>query len=458
MLPIRAAGLFFAMLPALSVWAWSGPEHVNIGSNAYNRACGIARSLYSNSTDADVASRLHVACKAVGDSAPVPSRSPMFSYSDLAGDWSMLAGDHIMSPDQLTASRLGGQVGGYRRMARSAIDNVEHFHPDSFRAWRDNHGMALELAARASTASGISLDKRFEGALAAEAFAQHYLQDSFAAGHMGFNRLTSSNAATLNYHRRMSRKGRCVANEEGEAWFTFGDGYLDERDEAAEHVINAAALSFIDFLEAFIIGRVNSSGHQKVAAKFPATFSDSMKSAADCRYAVGWPTLKAVKMPAPGVSAFEIFIASDQSLYAPAGYAVMLGLNFDVRLPIKVGFNVNPTRVFAYVGTTLRDTGPNDVWVDGGLGWQVGTSVRGFLTHELGGALTVVYSPGDNGDAANGCECEEYYSSYTDYSGRLFYGVRMEAGPVYIRLQAGAAYSYGNVGPHLSAGFGFVIR
>ena len=191
MLQIRAVGLIFAMLPALSLWAWNGPEHVHIGSNAYNRACHIARSLYSNSSDADVASRLRVACKTVGDSAPAPSRSPAFSYADLAGDWSMLAADHVMSPAQLTASRLGGRVGGYRRMARIAIDNVEHFHPDSFGAWRDNHGMALELAAKASAASGIPLDKSFEGALAAEAFAQHYLQDSFAAGHMGFNRLTS---------------------------------------------------------------------------------------------------------------------------------------------------------------------------------------------------------------------------------------------------------------------------
>jgi hypothetical protein len=440
-----AFGLVFATLPALSLRAWNGLEHEKIGTTAFGRACTEARSLYSTSTEAEVANRLGLACRAVGESSP--PGSAVFTYSDRAGFWSKMAADHVTSPEQLTESRLGSRVGNRKQMARIAIDNVEHFHPDSFNSWRDFHKKALQKATSASSGSGITLSELFEGALAAESFAQHYLQDSFAAGHMGFNRAASSNAATLSYHRRMSRKGRCVANKDGEAWFTHGDGYLNASDRSGEHVIEASAASYFDFLEAFIGGRPNSSGYQKVEAKFPATFNSDVRTAMDCEYAPGWPTLETVYPPAPGVSAFETFIVSDRSFDPPTGYGIMLGLNVDLRSPIKTGFSESPTRLFGYVGSTLRETGLRDFWVDGGLGIQVGTSARGFLTHELGAGVTVVYSPGD-----------ENYPFYYDASGRLFYGVRVEAGPIYIRLQTGAAYSYGHVGSHFSAGLGVVIR
>jgi hypothetical protein len=58
------------------------------------------------------------------------------------------------------------------------------------------------------------------------AFADHYLQDSYASGHMGFNRRASSAAAAKVFHDYWNRRGRVVSNRAGARWLAYGDGRL----------------------------------------------------------------------------------------------------------------------------------------------------------------------------------------------------------------------------------------
>ena len=89
------------------------------------------------------------------------------------------------------------------------------------------------------------------------AFADHVLQDSFAAGHMGFNRRASSASAAKRFHDVWNVRGRVVFDRNGASWTTYGDGKLDDAENAAgrRHVIDAATLSVKDVLLTFVLGR-----------------------------------------------------------------------------------------------------------------------------------------------------------------------------------------------------------
>jgi hypothetical protein len=124
----------------------------------------------------------------------------------------------------------------------------------------------------------------------------------------------------------------------------------------------------------------------------------------------------------------------------------MIGVSLDLGAPITIGYRAIHTRFFYSVGGTVEQLGPREFWLDWGLAAEIGASARGTLTHEVGAAQSFVYSPHN-----------AHWYSYRDSSLRVFYGMRIEAGPVYVRLQTGAAYN-GRVGPHISAGVGWVRR
>ncbi|UGQ10439.1 DUF4157 domain-containing protein [Yinghuangia sp. ASG 101] len=63
--------------------------------------------------------------------------------------------------------------------------NVAHFAPHSWYRWAHYHHLALGFAAEASLASGREKDGLATLAELNEGYAQHFLQDSFAAGHLG---------------------------------------------------------------------------------------------------------------------------------------------------------------------------------------------------------------------------------------------------------------------------------
>src|SRR6266481_53146 len=103
-----------------------------------------------------------------------------------------------------------------------ALRNWGHFQPDS----RDRAQRAEERSF-----NGATLREQFM----AHAFAMHYLEDSFAAGHNGLPRRRdpkNSNQLRLRqdyahaYHDDMNKAGEFLMTRDLDPWFSFGDGKL----------------------------------------------------------------------------------------------------------------------------------------------------------------------------------------------------------------------------------------
>jgi hypothetical protein len=287
----------------------------------------------------------------------------------------------------------------------------------------------------------------FEAALAIEAFAQHYLQDSFASGHMGFNRVASSNASALVYHDHWSQRGRCVANQKNEAWYTYGDGYLAGSSDTQVHVISAAANSLFDFLRAFIDGRVDAMQWQVIWAEFPSTFKDSISSPSSCTPGQGWPSLRSVSLPAETAQTYEISTVTDSSIYRPTARGLMFVASRELGLPIPIGYRTLQTRIFGGIGLTTHQLGGHALLVDFGEVVHVGSSFHGSVTHELGFGEMFYYM-----------QASRHYKSYRNNSVRLLYAGNVEIGKVFVRLQTGFARGYGTWGPHIALSVGVVRK
>ena len=127
----------------------------------------------------------------------------------------------------------------------------------STQSWADYHGKAIDeaLAGARGRWAGTTV-RRFQLALQESAFANHFLQDSFAAGHMGFNRTASSAAASKSFHDAWNDRGRIVSDRNGDRWVTFGDGWLNrpENEGGRRHVQAAATMSVRNVLRAFVLG------------------------------------------------------------------------------------------------------------------------------------------------------------------------------------------------------------
>jgi hypothetical protein len=433
------------LLFVTNLWAWNGNEHITIGSEAYYLACKSVLKNHEAATG-EIANRKELACRAIA--LPVSDGAfglrEGYAYDALAGEWSALAADHTRSADELTQVALGDVVADYRLFTMMAVSNYRHFHPASVTSWRAEHLKSLQAAAAAARSAGIERIEGFEKALAIQAFAQHYLQDSFSAGHMGFNRVASSNAAALAYHNAASRTGRCVENLNGVAWFTYGDDHLNDSDEGKQHVITAAELSMLDFLETFVTGDASETRWQNVWLELPSHIKDDLPTAgAKCSGPSTFRSLRSVSQPAEAAVTMDIMLASDASLYRPAMQGLLVGASRDFIYTIPLGYRVIQNRIYGLVGATTKQLGPRAILADFGYLWHVGTTNRGVLTHEVGFGEHLYW-------ATRG--------GYRSASLRGLYAINIEAGRIYLRFQAGAAYSVGRWGPHLSTGIGWVHR
>ena len=113
-------------------------------------------------------------------------------FSGLAGNKISIAGIGPKATDDLgdlweTESMLKGgkgetglddSIGASATLGRNAC----HFPPESWLRWREHHNKARTLIASATDSD--SLDRLANEAIATNAFGEHYLQDSFAAGHL----------------------------------------------------------------------------------------------------------------------------------------------------------------------------------------------------------------------------------------------------------------------------------
>jgi hypothetical protein len=364
------------------------------------------------------------------------------------GEWSALAADHTETPEQLTSIRLSDMVVDYGLFTRIVTTNYRHFQPSSMISWRADHAKALELAVAAAKLAGIAATEQFESALATESFAQHYLQDSFAAGHMAFNRVASSNAAALTYHDQMSKQGRCVANERDEQWYTYGDNYLDRSPTGKDHVIAAAYISFYDVIEAFVTGEQHSENARLVWTKAPAFVDESITTPQMCGKTPNyyWKPLRSINRPAESVLTFEMASVVDSSIYRPAPRAITIGLSQDFIYTIPIGYRQIENRIFINVGTTVSQIGARSYIGQYGYVWHFATSLHGTLTHEVGFGQVYFNKPRD-----------DQYSAYHNWSSHLLYAMNVEMGRVYLRFIIGPAWDpYGNSGVHASVGVGYV--
>jgi hypothetical protein len=126
----------------------------------------------------------------------------------------------------------------------------------STRSWADYHSRAIEAALVATRADGLETLRQFQLAIQESAFADHFLHDSFAAGHMGFNRTASSAAASKSFHDAWNARGRIVIDRNRYRWVTFGDGRLNrpENEDSRRHAQDAATMSVRNVLRVFVFG------------------------------------------------------------------------------------------------------------------------------------------------------------------------------------------------------------
>lgn len=145
---------------------------------------------------------------------------------------------------QLNKLTCGGSIisafipyGTYLRLAQV---NYDHFVPDSLIAYKAGHRYALETALKGFTRQREGnideANKLLELAYAQNAFANHYLTDSFSAGHMRTPRRAIAENIFLPavlkllianlMHDEDNKHGLNVVNAEGTSWVAYGDGYL----------------------------------------------------------------------------------------------------------------------------------------------------------------------------------------------------------------------------------------
>lgn len=99
------------------------------------------------------------------------------------GEFNEVAGDYAKTPSDI---QKGGSEGllNKLKMIWIAATNVNHFYPMAGREWANHHTKAMAMAMESQKMKNpAARDGIMEAALKEEAFACHFLQDSYASGH-----------------------------------------------------------------------------------------------------------------------------------------------------------------------------------------------------------------------------------------------------------------------------------
>lgn len=397
-----------------NVSAWSGREHRALGTEAYLAAC--ERVAARKGQDAATQLRYEIAC------------GNLEVTSFLYGQGNSVGGDWVSQPNELLSAAGSAIVTTKPNYWRLALTNSAHFHPLATREWRDFHKQAIADALAASQLQGVEQIERFEQAFAESAFGDHFLQDSFASGHMGFNRPGSSASAAKGYHDEWTRRGRRVANRKGESWFTLGDGRLDNpaNRDSRRRVLAACTESVYAVLVAFVVGERDPQPDYAVWSEVAYTIEDEELLPAVESLFGGSETLRrprmlpllAVKRPAvkDGVlaawsSVTTVFGDGDHHV---TGLVVVGG---DLVVPL-IG-----TRIEAGIGVALEQgVGHPQLGGEASLVRPVGLSHDGLFSHEVDAGVALVIG----GDV--------------DVIVRAGYRVNVEAGDWLLRPEVGPAY------------------
>ncbi len=155
-----------------------------------------------------------------------------------------------------------------------AVKNFDHFGDDAVTTYRTGHARAIDEARaaydmRRQGGGNDAANDRFELALAMNAFADHFLTDLFAAGHLrvprravakDFDLEGHASAIARHQHIEENHFGLFVRNRKGRCWKCFGDTHLETMQgyENRMMVANAVQISVNEVWEAYRTGHVTT--------------------------------------------------------------------------------------------------------------------------------------------------------------------------------------------------------
>ncbi|KTD06416.1 phospholipase C [Legionella gratiana] len=134
--------------------------------------------------------------------------------------------------------------------------NFDHYQPDSLIAYEIGHQVALDTAIlgyqQKIKGNVIKAEQLLELAYAQNAFANHFLSDSFASGHIRTPRREIEKQVFLPsilnlllanlMHDEDNRLGVNVVNQEGTFWTAYGDNYLFKEEAEVQRIILLQAM------------------------------------------------------------------------------------------------------------------------------------------------------------------------------------------------------------------------
>jgi hypothetical protein len=306
---VRSARMVLASgLASLLTWlvppsarAWDYHEHFEIGRESYRCACAWlwaesdpTRALPHVLAECPLATNqsskylqdekaLETTAKSLVDDL-VCAPEAVDAYIERYGQATALAGDHLAGPADFESLEGQRDTVSFVTYALRAVEDADHFHPIAPLKWRDEHLNALDLAEtanrhlRARSVGTIAVDSEAHRdlfhVLYLNAFGDHFIQDSFVAGHMAMNRAATRPTAAQNYHDRINYKGRVVRDGAGHIWRTHGDGKLHWPHSGKSEVLRASALSVYDTLRAFVTGRRSAAISLHVAELLPVEYCE----------------------------------------------------------------------------------------------------------------------------------------------------------------------------------------
>jgi hypothetical protein len=402
-------------LAATPAFGWRGREHRALGAESYRAACG--RLAKVKDRDPQTAQRYEVAC------GNLDAQSLMY------GQGTAVSGDFTSEPSDLRTAMGAMTLPKLTNYFRLALTNHAHFQPLATREWRVFHQEAVAVALAASKKQGAAQLEGFEEAFYDSAFGDHFLQDSFAAGHMGFNRPGSSAGASKRFHDWWGREGRWVMNRRGAKWKTYGDGRLDipANRDARAHVLAACTESVYGVLAAFVLGEFDPAADLAVWNEVAFTIEDrellpdleTLFAGSETLDNPEFFPLLSVKRPAIKdrvIGAWSVFTMSFDNTDDMGGALLFGG---DLLVPkIKTRAEIG-----AGVGFEGRPTHPRFA-IDAGFVRGLSHTHQGLISHELDLGTFLLIDGG------------------IDVTARLSYRLNIEAGEWMLRFDLGPAFNF----------------
>lgn len=232
-----------ALLGETRAQAFNYDEHRDIACEALREICE------SKDLASDVSKRICTYQCQLGHglNTAASRNSPLecLGFADLVG----IAGDHTRRPTELldaTCTELRDISLDLKYYLVLAESNVEHFRPRSLDTYEHWHLLAVAKALAANKSARPDL---LEEALVYEAFALHFLTDSFSAGHQRVDRTLLRDFVAKRLHDRDCSEG--LMTDKG--FKIFGDGFLDRTAQSLQwrNVVENSRASICEVLISF---------------------------------------------------------------------------------------------------------------------------------------------------------------------------------------------------------------